>query len=156
MPRSRNNQGQTLDVAGHFSLSPIMATLSLSTTFDRNSEKSLLSLDWVLTSGLRTVGSLVSGPLSLPYHDGAVDTVCRLQVQLSVTSSLPFDLVLGRDWLQICRDSLPRGSFHLTSGPLDIHPRRIFLLLLYRNLFLWLFQPVQAPDLKHSAFPQWM
>ncbi|KAJ7306285.1 hypothetical protein DFH08DRAFT_976017 [Mycena albidolilacea] len=94
-----------------------MATLcniSLSTTFDRNYEKSLLSLDWVLTSGLRAVGSLVSGPLSLPYHDGAVDTVCCLQVQLSVTSSLPFDLAL---WTFI-RDS------------------------------------VQAPNLKHSAFPQ--
>ncbi|KAJ7923337.1 hypothetical protein B0H13DRAFT_1864964 [Mycena leptocephala] len=48
-----------------------LCNLPLSTTFDHNLEKSLSSLEWVLTSRVPAV----SGPFSLPYCDGAVDTV---------------------------------------------------------------------------------
>jgi hypothetical protein len=78
--------------------------LPLSTTFDHSLERSLWSLEWVLTSGVPAVIS-VSGPLSLPYRDGAVDTVCCLRVQLLVASFLLFDSILGCDWLHFCGDS---------------------------------------------------
>jgi hypothetical protein len=76
---------------------------------------------------------MVSGVLSLPCTDEELETVCRLQIKLSVTSSLPFDLVLGRDWLQFIRDSLPNACFHLTSGPLDLRTRRGVFLGLRSN-----------------------
>ncbi|KAJ7140757.1 hypothetical protein C8R44DRAFT_974533 [Mycena epipterygia] len=68
----------------------------LSTAFDHNLESSLLSLDWVLTSGLRPNNSVLCGCLCLPYRDSA-DCVWSLDVQLTISASLPFDLVLGHD-----------------------------------------------------------
>jgi hypothetical protein len=106
----------------------IFCDVPLSTGFSRDLENSSLSLEWVLASGVPATHSMVSGILSLPCTDGELETVCRLQIQLPVTSSLPFDLVLGRDWLQFSRDSLPNACFHLTSGPLDLRtPRGVFL-----------------------------
>jgi hypothetical protein len=72
--------------------------------FDHNLEKSLSSLEWVLTSGIPAVIS-VSGPFSLPYRGGAVDTVYCLRVQLLVASFLLSDLILGCDWLHFRGDS---------------------------------------------------
>ncbi|KAJ7798262.1 hypothetical protein B0H14DRAFT_2907129, partial [Mycena olivaceomarginata] len=120
--------------------------------FSRDLENSSLSLEWVLTSGVPATNSMVSGVLSLPCTNEELETVCCLQIKRSafciprcslrttclggtwnpgasafapgVTSSLPFDLVLGRDWLQFIRDSLPNACFHLTSGPLDLRTRR--------------------------------
>ncbi|KAJ7874033.1 hypothetical protein B0H14DRAFT_3859896 [Mycena olivaceomarginata] len=56
---------------------------------------------------------------------------------LSVTSTLPYDVVLGRDWLLFCRETLPHTSFDLSSGstqtqvlwmsmlnPVRLHPRK--------------------------------
>ncbi|KAJ7208402.1 hypothetical protein C8J57DRAFT_1540696 [Mycena rebaudengoi] len=39
-------------------------------------------------------------------------------------ASLPFDLVLGRDWLHFCRDSLPNSRFILSSGQFDLRPTK--------------------------------
>ncbi|KAJ7460155.1 hypothetical protein FB451DRAFT_1500391 [Mycena latifolia] len=101
--------------------SATLCNVPLSTSFNYDFEKSLLSLDWVLTSGLCPINPVVSGPLTLPYHD-AVDTVCSAHMQLFIASSLPFDLVLGRDWLLLCREALPNAHFYLSSGILDSRP----------------------------------
>ncbi|KAJ7825225.1 hypothetical protein B0H14DRAFT_3874576 [Mycena olivaceomarginata] len=92
--------------------------IPFSSTFCADHEKSLLSLDWVLASGIKSSGSVASGVLSLPCEG----STCVMNVNLSIKDSLPFDLVLGRDWHLFCRDSLPRARFLLTSGILDFAP----------------------------------
>ncbi|KAJ6605893.1 hypothetical protein B0H10DRAFT_2075484 [Mycena sp. CBHHK59/15] len=82
-------------------------------------ERSLLSIDWVLTSGLSAVESLVSGRLCLLYRSSS-DSVLSLDVQLAVSASLPFDLVLGRDWLVHCTNSVPDACFYLSSGLVNL------------------------------------
>ncbi|KAJ7243526.1 hypothetical protein C8J57DRAFT_1525632 [Mycena rebaudengoi] len=72
--------------------------LSLSTSFNRNKEQSELSLDWVLASGIPATHSRTHGILSIPCTAG----FSSIYLELSIVSSLPFDLVLGRDWLQYC------------------------------------------------------
>ncbi|KAJ7653801.1 hypothetical protein B0H17DRAFT_1146959 [Mycena rosella] len=62
----------------------------------------MLSLDWILNSGIHTVGSIASGILTLPCVNG----VFSVQMNLSVVSGLPSDLVLGREWLQYCQESV--------------------------------------------------
>ncbi|KAJ7934234.1 hypothetical protein B0H13DRAFT_2305958 [Mycena leptocephala] len=100
--------------------------LPLSSTFCADHEKSLLSLDWALASGIKSSGSVASG----------------------VFDSLPFYLVLGRDWHIFCRDSLPSARFLLTSGILEFAPNPPATT-----------PPIQAcpmdvdPDL-HAGFPQ--
>ncbi|KAF7378322.1 ATP-dependent DNA helicase [Mycena sanguinolenta] len=103
------------------SASATFLDIPLSTTFCADYEKSLLSLDWVLTSGIKVSASLASGVLSLPC-DGSPST-CVMDVNLNVKDSLPFDLVLGRDWHLFCRDALPKARFFLSSGILDFDPR---------------------------------
>ncbi|KAJ6460624.1 hypothetical protein C8R45DRAFT_1109037 [Mycena sanguinolenta] len=78
-------------------------------------ERSVLSLDWVLSSGINTCDSGVSGVLSLPCEG----TTCVINVNLAIKDSLPFDLVLGHDWHLLCRDSLPNACSLLSSGPID-------------------------------------
>ncbi|KAJ7891999.1 hypothetical protein B0H13DRAFT_2340303 [Mycena leptocephala] len=39
-----------------------------------------------------------------------------MNVKLSISTSLPYDLVLGHDWLFFCRETLPHTSFGLSSG----------------------------------------
>ncbi|KAJ7804887.1 hypothetical protein B0H14DRAFT_3872702 [Mycena olivaceomarginata] len=73
-----------------------LCNLPLSTAFDQDQDTSMLSLDWVLRTGIHAVCFAASGILMLP----AVDCMFSVQMDLSVASSLPFDLVLGRDWLQ--------------------------------------------------------
>ncbi|KAJ7861589.1 hypothetical protein B0H14DRAFT_2741965 [Mycena olivaceomarginata] len=92
--------------------SAIFCNLLLSTSFNPGSEKSCISLDWVLASGIPVSRSTASGILTLPYGN----TICSMYMSLSVSSPLAYDLVLGRDWLFFCRETLPGASFQLTSG----------------------------------------
>ena len=84
----------------------------LSSSVDASSESSLLSLDWVLTSGVSVSQSVASGLVTLP----TTDSLCSMHMKLRVCSGLPYDLVLGRDWLFFCRQTLPHASFVLSSG----------------------------------------
>lgn len=99
--------------------------LALSTTFDKDEEKSRLSLDWVLQSGVRAVRSVASGILTIP----AADSTFSVEMEFSIASSLPFDLVLGCDWLQYFRESVPETCFYLSSGPIDLRRTPIRRLL---------------------------
>ncbi|KAJ7350876.1 hypothetical protein DFH08DRAFT_995936, partial [Mycena albidolilacea] len=90
--------------------------LPLSTMFDQHADKSKLSLDWVLNSGVPASHSVASGILTLP----SVDSAFSAHINVAVTSSLSFDIVLGRDWLQYCREAVPDTCFQLSSGILDL------------------------------------
>ncbi|KAJ7234431.1 hypothetical protein C8J57DRAFT_1531590 [Mycena rebaudengoi] len=92
--------------------------ISLSSSFDPTSEKSALSLDWILSSGTTGSSSIASGVLCLPCANASI---CSMNVQLLVSPSLPFDLVLGRDWHLFCRDAMPDATFFL-SRPLPPSP----------------------------------
>ncbi|KAJ7218937.1 hypothetical protein C8J57DRAFT_1254638 [Mycena rebaudengoi] len=96
--------------------SSTFCNIPLTTSVDTSSDKSLLALEWILSSGIPAPQGTASGVLSLPYGD----SVCSMQMKLSVCSSLPYDLVLGRDWLLFCRDTLPNGSFTLSSGVVQV------------------------------------
>jgi len=78
-------------------------------------------LDWVLASGIKSSGSVASGVLSLPCEG----STCVINVQLTIKDLFPFDVVLGRDWHLLCRDSLPNARFLLSSGILDFAPRGV-------------------------------
>jgi hypothetical protein len=65
-----------------------------------------------LSNGIPALHSVASGILTLPSGD----TVCSMNTELSVCSELPYDLVLGRDWLFFCRETIPHAMFALTSG----------------------------------------
>ncbi|KAJ7863231.1 hypothetical protein B0H13DRAFT_2354296 [Mycena leptocephala] len=69
----------------------------LSTSVNPLSERSLLSVDWLLTAGIPAPGRIVSGVLTLPSGD----SVSSMHMKLSVAAGLAHDLVLGRDWLAI-------------------------------------------------------
>ncbi|KAJ7820756.1 hypothetical protein B0H14DRAFT_2833245, partial [Mycena olivaceomarginata] len=81
--------------------------LPLSTMFDQHADKSKLSLDWVLNSGVPASHSVASGILTLPSVDGAFSA----HIDVAVTSSLSFDIVLG---------TVPDTCFQLSSGILDL------------------------------------
>ncbi|KAJ6567487.1 hypothetical protein B0H10DRAFT_1965423 [Mycena sp. CBHHK59/15] len=53
----------------------------------------------------------------MAYSSGSV---LSLDVQLAVSASLPFDLVLGRDWLVHCTNSVPDACFYLSSGLVNL------------------------------------
>ncbi|KAJ7910406.1 hypothetical protein B0H13DRAFT_1876808 [Mycena leptocephala] len=76
------NMDVALVSALHTMPAATLCNLPLSTAFDYNLKKSLSSLEWVLSSGVPTVIS-VSGPLSLPYRDGAVDTTHEACIYLA-------------------------------------------------------------------------
>ncbi|KAJ7750714.1 hypothetical protein DFH07DRAFT_827427, partial [Mycena maculata] len=61
-------------------------------------------------------GRILSGVLTLPSGD----SVSSMHMKLCVVASLTYDLVLGRDWLFFCRQTMPHASFHLSSG--IVHP----------------------------------
>ncbi|KAF7326775.1 hypothetical protein MVEN_02596700 [Mycena venus] len=92
--------------------------LLLSTSVNPVSEHSLISLDWVLTAGIPAPQSVTLGVLTLPSGN----TMCSMHMKLSVTTGLSYDLVLSRDWLFFCRQTLLHVSFHLSSG--IVHPGR--------------------------------
>ncbi|KAF8187560.1 hypothetical protein K438DRAFT_1764723 [Mycena galopus ATCC 62051] len=102
------------------STSASFCNLPLSTAVDAREVKSRLSLDWVLTTGIRTFHSVASGLLTVP----GVETGFSVQMNLLVASSLPFDAVLGRDWIQYCRECVPNGRLIFSSGIIDLrhHP----------------------------------
>ncbi|KAJ7848338.1 hypothetical protein B0H14DRAFT_2768053, partial [Mycena olivaceomarginata] len=64
--------------------------IPLSASVDPVSERSLISLDWLLTAGIPAPQSVTSGVLTLPSGN----TVCSMNVKLSVTAGLLYDLVL--------------------------------------------------------------
>ncbi|KAJ7724146.1 hypothetical protein B0H14DRAFT_3004239, partial [Mycena olivaceomarginata] len=94
------------------SISALFCSLPLSTSFHPGSEKSSISLDWVLASGIPVPRSTAGGILSFPYGN----TICSMHMSLSGSSSLAYDLFLGWDWLFFCRETLPGASFQFTSG----------------------------------------
>ncbi|KAJ7873022.1 hypothetical protein B0H13DRAFT_2349194 [Mycena leptocephala] len=109
---------------------PVSATfhnIALSTAFDPNADKSLLSLNWVLTQGIRVLHSVASGRLTLPC---VVSDDLSLQMNLPVASSLPFDLVFGRDWMNYCRESVLDPWFYLSSGVVELRPPEIGICLI--------------------------
>ncbi|KAJ7885934.1 hypothetical protein B0H14DRAFT_3431559 [Mycena olivaceomarginata] len=81
------------------------------------SEKSLVTLDWILANGIAAPRSAASGVLTLPSGG----SVCSMHIKASICSDLLYDLVLGRDWLFFCLETLPHSSFTLSSGV--VHPR---------------------------------
>ncbi|KAJ7830092.1 hypothetical protein B0H14DRAFT_3143688 [Mycena olivaceomarginata] len=85
--------------------SATFCNIPLSTSVDSSSATSRVSLNWILSAGISAPGSVASGILTLPCGD-----------TLSVTSTLPYDVVLGRDWLLFCRETLPHTSLDLSSG----------------------------------------
>ncbi|KAJ7921061.1 hypothetical protein B0H13DRAFT_2318816 [Mycena leptocephala] len=92
--------------------SAFFCNLPLSSSIDPTCEASLLSLDWVLSPGVPAFQSVASGLLALPSGK----SVCSMHMKLRICSDLPYDLVLGRDWLFFCRETLPHASFILSSG----------------------------------------
>ncbi|KAK6971454.1 hypothetical protein R3P38DRAFT_2423941, partial [Favolaschia claudopus] len=93
--------------------------LYLSTAFDNEAPSSLLSLDWVLSAGVPTQNSVASGTLVLPQWSLSLPPT-SFALDIRVSSSLPYDLVLGQDWAQYCRDSALEDCFALTTGPVDL------------------------------------
>ncbi|KAJ7920984.1 hypothetical protein B0H13DRAFT_1985948 [Mycena leptocephala] len=98
--------------------SATFCNVALSTALDWNRDLSILSLDWVFASGIRTDQGVASGVLALPCVDGGVFAV---PTKFPLASSLPSDVVLGRDWLQYCRQTVPNACF-LSSGLVDLRP----------------------------------
>ncbi|KAJ7070374.1 hypothetical protein B0H15DRAFT_807093 [Mycena belliarum] len=84
----------------------------LSTRFDGHTTTSLVSLDWVFNSGLRALNSQLSGLLTLPCEDGVISMV----LNSTVTASLASDMVLGLDWYNFVKSSMPQLVVHLGSG----------------------------------------
>ncbi|KAF8157723.1 hypothetical protein K438DRAFT_1777067 [Mycena galopus ATCC 62051] len=104
---------------------PVSATLCnlpLSTTCDAQEEKSKLSLNWVLQNGIRTVRSVASGILTVPGLDTGFSV--HMDLPVAILSS-PFDVILGRDWLQYCRESVPNSRLCLSSGVVELGRRLI-------------------------------
>jgi hypothetical protein len=96
---------------------PTFCDLPISTIFDDSSASSYISLDWVMSSGLRTSNSRASGRLTLPCDDGTI-SVCMNDIP--VAAALPSDLVLGLDWFYSLPDSGSRIIVHLSCGSLDL------------------------------------
>ncbi|KAJ7813275.1 hypothetical protein B0H14DRAFT_3150015 [Mycena olivaceomarginata] len=119
--------------------------LPLSTAFDQDQDTFMLSLDGVLQTDIHAVHSAASGILMLP----AVDCMFSVQMDLSVASSLPFDLVLGRDWLQYCREPVPDTCFHLSSGLVDLRCTPIT----YTTPSLTLDEEFQITDIEPVSLP---
>ncbi|KAF7358072.1 hypothetical protein MVEN_00855000 [Mycena venus] len=93
--------------------------IPLSTSFNIDQECSVISLDWVLSSGVPASNSLACGLLSLPCGDGSFRS---MNVQLAIKASLPCDLVLGRDWKLYCSNAFPNTRFVMDSEYVHIHP----------------------------------
>jgi hypothetical protein len=133
-----------------------LCDVPLSTAFDSTLPSSLLSLDWVLASGLRPNNSLLSGRLCLPYYRDSTDGVWSLNVQLAISASLPFDLVLGHDWLQLSQTTLPYASFDLASGLLNVQAttqQRTYFLPLFPCLSQGHRLPCDGRESSNGCFP---
>ncbi|KAF8143338.1 hypothetical protein K438DRAFT_647679 [Mycena galopus ATCC 62051] len=109
-PPTSTNMGSPMAATATFHKMP------LSTTVNCDAERSLLSLDWVMSSGIRARHAMASGILTVP----CMNSVFSLQMDLCVVSSLPYDLVLGRDWIQYGCESVADPRFFLSSGIADL------------------------------------
>jgi hypothetical protein len=67
-----------------------------------------------------------------------------MYIKLSVCSELTYDLLLGRDWLFFCRQTLPQTSFTPSSGV--VRPGN------FRSIFLN-YVALLPPDLAFRTFP---
>ncbi|KAJ7656061.1 hypothetical protein DFH06DRAFT_1200053 [Mycena polygramma] len=76
-----------------------------------------VSLDWVINSGIPTLGSCLSGLLKLPCNTGVISIFLP---NVPVAASLTCDLVLGLDWVQLVCKSAQDVVVHLNSGSLDL------------------------------------
>jgi hypothetical protein len=99
-------------------MSATLGNHPLSTIFDANEESSRLSLDWVLRTGIKTTHASVSAILTIPGVEPC--STFSTQIVLPVSSSLPVDLVLGRDWMHYCQENFPAASFNLSSGVIQL------------------------------------
>ncbi|KAJ7035201.1 hypothetical protein C8F04DRAFT_1099386 [Mycena alexandri] len=88
----------------------------VSTQFDSHATSSHVSLDWVLNSGVPTCSSRLSGRLTLPCNTGEISILLS---DVAVVATLPCDLVLGLDCVQLMCKSAQRVVVHLSSSPLD-------------------------------------
>ncbi|KAJ7605502.1 hypothetical protein DFH06DRAFT_1252685 [Mycena polygramma] len=95
--------------------------IPISTRFDCTAASSGVSLDWVINSGIPTLGSCLSGLLKLPCNTGVISLYLP---NVPVVASLPCDLVLGLDWVQLVRKSAQDVVVHLNSGSLDLRALR--------------------------------
>ncbi|KAJ6455337.1 hypothetical protein C8R47DRAFT_1203832 [Mycena vitilis] len=89
-----------------------LCDLPIRTVFD-GTKTSCVSLDWVIKSGLRTLDSQISGPLTLSSDVGVVSMRVN---DIPVADSLPSDLLLGLDWFDFVRSSAPELVVHLDYG----------------------------------------
>ncbi|KAJ7466539.1 hypothetical protein FB451DRAFT_1561199 [Mycena latifolia] len=71
-----------------------LCKLPLSSSVNPLFERSLVSLDWIFTSGIPAPKSVASGVLTLSSDNN----VYSMHMKLSVPTGLPYDVVLGRDW----------------------------------------------------------
>jgi hypothetical protein len=99
-------------------MSATLGNLPLSTMFDANEKTSRLSLDWVLRTGIKTTHAGASGILTIPGVEHC--STFSLQILLPVSSSLPVDLVLGRDWMRYCQANFPAACLTLSSGVIQL------------------------------------
>ncbi|KAJ7798391.1 hypothetical protein B0H14DRAFT_3492538 [Mycena olivaceomarginata] len=101
------------------SLSATFCKIPVSDSVNSASAKALVSLDWILACWIPAPSSSASGVLVLPSGD----SLCSMNMKLSVTSGLPYDLILGRDCIFFCRETLPDALFLLFLDPLPlVHP----------------------------------
>ncbi|KAF8207380.1 hypothetical protein K438DRAFT_1755427 [Mycena galopus ATCC 62051] len=110
------NKGQT--ASGHFRIllvQQLRAYLLEAVSIDwaRNNK---LSSDWVLKNGIKTAHSVASKVLSVP----GIETGFSVHMNLSIATRLPYDAVLGRDWIQYCQETVPNGDLSLLSGIIDL------------------------------------
>lgn len=94
----------------------------VSAAFDAHAATCRVSLEWVISSGLSTHNSQISGLLTLPCDVGVMSMALN---NVPVIVSLASDLVLGMDWLHFVRSSAPDLVVRLGSGAsLDVrrHP----------------------------------
>ncbi|KAF8153577.1 hypothetical protein K438DRAFT_1987542 [Mycena galopus ATCC 62051] len=78
-----------------------------------------------MNSGLRTYNSRVSGLLTLPSNTGVLSTALT---NVSVTSSLPSDIVLGLDWFEFVRSSASDSDIQL-AGNLNCDPKHFIFIV---------------------------
>ncbi|KAF8190979.1 hypothetical protein K438DRAFT_1970727 [Mycena galopus ATCC 62051] len=128
-------------------VSATLCSLPLSTTFDAQEEKSKLSLNWVLQNGIRTVRSVASGILTVPGLDTGFSV--HMDLPVAILSS-PFDVILGRDWLQYCRESVPNSRLCLSSGVVELGRRLIGTPCLYLSNSRLLFRQTTWFTLKSN------
>ncbi|KAJ6779219.1 hypothetical protein DFH09DRAFT_118035 [Mycena vulgaris] len=90
-------------------------------------------MGWILSSGISTRSAVASGALSLPY-DGSR---CTMYIDLTVTSDLPYDIVLCRDWSFLCLETLPNASFDRCPALFAADPPHVTVNILKLNLLIF-------------------